>query len=152
MFSAVKLTLILPQRLYFWIGFQLNQRAPHHFQQSFRAHPILARRIEHVLQTMPEEYRKDLLSDPSFLISLDDFTPGKGRTVMLAHPSTSGSSRCVVLKPRLEICSETFCCYIIAHELAHAWLNNGGWGTITDREEAADALAASWGFDKVPYE
>jgi len=71
---------------------------------------------------------------------------------MLAQPGTSGSSRCVVLKPRLEKCSEKFCCYIIAHELAHAYLNNGGWGEITDREEAADALAASWGFEKAPYE
>ena len=134
------------------IGFQLNQRAIDNLQHAFRDHPTLGLRIKSVLETIPADYRNDLLSDPSFLISLDDYTPGKGRTVMLAHPSTSGSSRCVVLKPRLESCSETFCCYIIAHELAHAWLNNGGWGEITDREEAADALAASWGFAKVPYE
>ena len=38
--------------------------------------------------------------------------------------------------------------YIIAHEFAHAFLRNGGWGEITDAEEAADALAASWGFHK----
>ena len=109
-------------------------------------------RIERVLNAIPASYRDELLSDSGFRISLDDYTPGKGRTVMLAQPGISGSSRCVVLKPRLEKCSEQFCSYIIAHELAHAWLNNGGWGEITDREEAADALAASWGFDKVPYE
>jgi hypothetical protein len=37
---------------------------------------------------------------------------------------------------------------VIAHELAHAYLRNGGWGEISDRELAADALAESWGFPK----
>jgi len=63
-----------------------------------------------------------------------------------------GTSRCVVLKPRLERCSEAFACYIIAHEFAHAHLHNGGWGEITDVELAADALAASWGWPKQPFE
>jgi len=35
---------------------------------------------------------------------------------------------------------------VIAHEFAHAFLRNGPWGEITDVEEAADALAATWGF------
>ena len=122
------------------------------FLSDFQKHPVLLKRIALVLAEIPEQYRHDLLSDDGFRISLDDFTPGKGRTVRMASPGTSGSSRCVVLKPRLEKCSHTFCCYIIAHEIAHAWLNNGGWGEITDREDAADALAASWGFEKVPYE
>ena len=52
----------------------------------------------------------------------------------------------------LENCSAAFVRYIVAHELAHAWLHNGGWGEITDREEAADAVAAAWGYEKVPYE
>ena len=85
-------------------------------------------------------------------IALDDCEQGVGRTVRLAAPGPSGTSRCVVLKPRLENCSQEFVCYIVAHEMAHAKLNNGGWGEITDREEAADALAASWGFNKLPYE
>ena len=39
--------------------------------------------------------------------------------------------------------------YVIAHELAHAVLRNGGrWGS-DDPEEAADALAAQWGFAKL---
>ena len=38
---------------------------------------------------------------------------------------------------------------LIAHELAHAHLRNGGYGAITDPEHAADALAAEWGFGKV---
>ncbi len=64
----------------------------------------------------------------------------------------SGTSRCIVLKPRLEQCSIKFSRYIIAHEFAHAYLHNGGWGEITDREEAADALAQHWGFPKHPFE
>lgn len=64
----------------------------------------------------------------------------------------SGTSRCIVLKPRLEHCSHEFSRYIIAHEFAHAYLYNGGWGEITDREDAADALANHWGFPKQPFE
>ncbi len=70
----------------------------------------------------------------------------------MAQLGPNGTSRCVVLKPRLEHCSSAFARYIIAHELAHAHLHNGGWGEITDREEAADALAACWGFPKIPFE
>ena len=56
-------------------------------------------------------------------------------------PSADGqASRCVVLKPKLATCSEAFAWYVIAHEFAHAFLRNGGWGEIKDREEAADAV------------
>jgi hypothetical protein len=55
-------------------------------------------------------------------------------------------SRSVVLRRRLAECAEDFAHYVIAHELAHAHLWNGGWGEISDPEDAADALAASWGF------
>ena len=62
-------------------------------------------------------------------------------------PGPGGNgSRCVVLKRRLANCLEAFAYYVIAHELAHAYLRNGGWGEIEDAEAAADALAASWGF------
>ena len=65
----------------------------------------------------------------------------------MATPGPVGSSsRCVVLRPRLADCPEAFAYYVIAHEFAHAYLRNGGWGEITDIEEAADALAESWGF------
>jgi signal-transduction protein with cAMP-binding, CBS, and nucleotidyltransferase domain len=42
--------------------------------------------------------------------------------------------------------------YIIAHELAHAYLRNGGWGDLADPEASADALAASWGFIRPPVD
>jgi len=54
----------------------------------------------------------------------------------------------VVLKPRLSMCEEAFAHYVIAHEFAHAYLRNGPWGNIFDPEDAADALAASWGFPR----
>lgn len=108
--------------------------------------------IDCVLSSLPAEIQADLFDDPTFRIMLDDCEPGKGRTVVMAQLGPSGASRCVVLKPRLESRSAEFTRYIIAHELAHAYLHNGGWGEITDREDAADALAASWGFPKVAYE
>ena len=106
-------------------------------------------RVLVVLTALPREVRRDFLEDPRFRMTLDDFVPGQGRTVWLACPGPGGNgSRCVVLKPRLADCRETFAHYVIAHELAHAYLHNGGWGEITDPEAAADALAASWGFAK----
>ena len=106
-------------------------------------------RVLVVLSALPREVRRDLLQDPRFRLALDDFVPGEGRTVWLACPGPSGDgSRCVVLKPRLADCPEAFAHYVIAHELAHAYLHNGGWGEIDDPEDAADAVAVSWGFPR----
>lgn len=109
--------------------------------------PLLSR-VGYVFTKLPVEIRDDLLSDTNFRISIDNCEPGKGRTVLMPELNSAGSSRCVVLKPRLASCNVLFAFYIIAHELAHAYLRNGGWGEITDREKAADALAASWGFTR----
>ncbi len=109
----------------------------------------LRHRVLVVLSALPRKVRRDLLEDPRFRMTLDDFVPGEGRTVWLACPGPGGNgSRCVVLKPRLADCSEAFAHYVIAHELAHAYLHNGAWGEFGDPEVAADALAASWGFLK----
>lgn len=109
----------------------------------------LRKRIVAVLTTLPDKVQHDLLEDPRFQITLDDFVPGKGRTVWLASPGLGrNGSRCVVLKPRLADCPKALAHYVIAHELAHAYLHNGGWGEIHDPEAAADELAASWGFHK----
>ena len=106
-------------------------------------------RVLAVLASLPREVRRDLIQDPRFRMTLDDFVPGEGRTVWLACPGPGGNgSRCVVLKPQLADCREAFAHYVIAHELAHAYLHNGGWGGIDDPEAAADAVAASWGFQK----
>lgn len=109
----------------------------------------LSERLLVVLTRLPDEVRADLFDDARFRITLDDFVPGQGRTVWLASPAPGGKgSRCVVLKPRLADCPEAFAHYVIAHELAHAYLRHGGWGGVTDPEAAADALAAEWGFPK----
>ena len=109
----------------------------------------LADRVWHVLSALPREVVADFLADPQFRIAVDDYEPGKGRTVWLACPTIGNGSRSVILKPRLAECDAAFAYYIIAHELAHAHLRNGGYGAITDPEHAADALAAEWGFGKV---
>ncbi len=107
----------------------------------------LATRVQHVLSTLPAAVLHDLIDDPAFRLALDQIVPGRGRTVLLSCPQPNGNgSRCVVLKRRLADCEEDFAHYVIAHELAHAHLRNGGWGDIADPEEAADALAATWGF------
>ena len=109
----------------------------------------LHQRLLVVLRALPQPVQMDLLDDPNFRIALDDFVPGKGRTVWLACPTSSGNgSRSVVLKPKLADCAEGFAHYVIAHELAHAFLRNGGWNDILDPEAAADMLASSWGFPK----
>lgn len=100
--------------------------------------------MEHVLLDLPNEVCEDFLNDEFFEVALDDYVPGRGRVVWMAGPS----SRSVVLKPTLNDCSEEFALYIIAHEFAHAYLRNGGWGEIADPEDAADALAAKWGFHR----
>lgn len=107
----------------------------------------LTQRVLSVLKNLPDEVTADFLNDPSFRIALDDFVPGRGRKVWMASPDQN-RSRCVVLKQRLAHCSHEFASYIIAHELAHAFLDNGGWNEITDPERAADALAEHWGFPR----
>jgi hypothetical protein len=117
----------------------------------FAPYPNLLACIEHVIDSLPHE-AEEVFNQSRLRIALDKYEPGNGRTVRVAAPGPEGISQCVVLKPRLNRCSQPFVRYIVAHELAHAMLNNGGWGEIDDREEAADALAASWGFTKQPYE
>lgn len=109
----------------------------------------LQRRVGRVLDALPEHVQRDFLDDPRFRVELENYEPGKGWTLFMPTPGPLGQgSRCVVLRPRLADCSEEFACYVIAHEFAHAFLRNGPWGDITDVEEAADALAASWGFTR----
>ncbi|MEM9411760.1 MAG: hypothetical protein AAGA30_11645 [Planctomycetota bacterium] len=122
------------------------------YTEHFQNYPRLMSCLEYVLGSLPEEIKSELLSDPNFKVALDDYRPGQGRFVLMPNLGPGGGSRCVVLKPRLEKCSDKFSKYIIAHELAHAFLYNRGWKEISDPEEAADALAAHWGYEKVPFE
>ena len=82
-------------------------------------------------------------------MTMESYHPEKGYTLWIAAPDPNGgASRCVVLRAKLATCGEACGLDVSAYELAHAFLRNGGWGEITDREEAADALAESWGFPK----
>lgn len=110
--------------------------------------PAIAERVVHVLLTMPQEVVWGFLNDSCFQIAIDNHVPGRGGTVWMSCPGNIPwkGSRSVVLRRRLADSVEAFAHYVIAHELAHAHLWNGAWGKITDPEEAADALAASWGF------
>ena len=118
----------------------------------FHGLPELQRRITEVLQTLPNDVQQDFFDDPRFGMDIDNYEPGEGWSFFMPTPGPPGQgSRRVVLRPKLEKSSEEFAKYIIAHEFAHAFLRNGGWGEITDIEEAADALAASWGFHKVSW-
>ena len=119
------------------------------YLEPFRDHQPLDQRILHVLNALPEDIQQDFLCDDRFQVVLDNYQRGKGWSLIMDLPSADGqASRCVVLKPKLATCSEAFAWYVIAHEFAHAFLRNGGWGEIKDREEAADALAAHWGFSR----
>jgi len=107
----------------------------------------LRERVQAVLHQLPHNVQRDFLDDARFRMTLESYVPGEGWSHWMAVPGPIGfESRCVVLRRRLATCSPAFAYYVIAHELAHAFLRNGGWGEITDIEEAADALAASWGF------
>ena len=110
-------------------------------------YPALHARTIQVLTLIPGEVLQDFLGDPRFQVTIDNYQPGQGWTLWMPTPGPPGQgSRCVVLRPKLNLCSEAFAFYVIAHEFAHAFLRNGPWGEILDVEEAADALAATWGF------
>ena len=116
--------------------------------EAFAETDPLRGRLITVLRALPSDVRGGFLEDPRFRITKLSQT-GPADATLLALPAAGGrGSRCVVLKHRLGQCSESFGLYVIAHELAHAHLFNGPWGEISDREEAADALAASWGFSR----
>ena len=105
--------------------------------------------MHHVLVALPVEVQRDFLDDPKFRIAKETYVVGQGWTFWMESPGTAGDmSRCVLLRAKLGTCSTAFAHYVIAHEFAHAFLRNGGWGEIVHREEAADALAASWGFSR----
>lgn len=109
--------------------------------------PELRERVLAVLHAIPTHVQQDFLEDPRFRVTIDNFVPGQGWTLWMPTPGPIGSgTRCVVLRPKLSHCAEAFAHYVIAHEFAHAFLRNGPWGEILDVEEAADALAATWGF------
>ena len=100
-----------------------------------------------VMASLPAEVRRDLMDDPAF--TMCDYEPGPGRTFHVPmRLSQRAPGRAVVLKRTLRKRPIEFVQWVIAHELAHAHLRNGGRWEGDDPEHAADALAARWGFPK----
>lgn len=111
--------------------------------------PQLRRRVLLVLDSLPHDVQQDFLDDSRFHVTLENHVPGEGWSFFMASPGGIGkASRCVVLRPRLNKSSESFACYVIAHEFAHAFLRHGGRGDIQIAESDADRLAAEWGFPR----
>ncbi|QDV21885.1 hypothetical protein [Aureliella helgolandensis] len=119
------------------------------YVEPFRGCSPLDVRVMDVLQALPQNVQIDFTADDTFRVTLEDFVPGRGWRMFMNLPEHgSAVSRCVVLRSKLADAPEAFSLYIIAHEFAHAYLRNGGWDAISDPEDAADALAASWGFPR----
>lgn len=115
----------------------------------FEGLPTLRQRVSNVLLSLPPDIQQDFYSDYTFEITLEKYQPGEGSQLFIRLPASGNHvSRCVVLRGKLEHAPQDFAEYVIAHELAHAYLRNGGWGEIEDPEHAADALCASWGYPK----
>jgi len=114
----------------------------------FRLDEFLHAHVAGVLGELPVRVRDDLVCDEAFRIC--DYEPGPGVVahVPVGMPAPRRASRSVVLKRTLRRRPEKFVRYVIAHELAHAHLRNRGRWPGDDPEQAADALAAEWGFPR----
>ena len=117
----------------------------------FRLVPPLHAHAAHVLAALPEPVRHDLSSDPPVTFCDYDPTPGVMLQVSIGPLRSGRSSRSVVLKRTLRDRPTAFVRWLIAHELAHAYLRNGGRWPGDDPEAAADALAGEWGFPRPPW-
>jgi hypothetical protein len=110
--------------------------------------PPLRQHVAQVVAALPSEIRENLVGDPAFRFS--DYEPGTNVVALIpvGAPRYRRPGRSVVLKRTLRHRPPAFIQYVIAHELAHAHLHNGGRWAGDDPEHAADALAAEWGFGR----
>jgi hypothetical protein len=115
---------------------------------NFHLHELLHKEAAHVLNRLPVAVLEDVMGEGG--IVLYDYDPGPGVVmhVPVNAPTRLGGARSVVLKRTLCRRSPGFVRWLIAHELAHAHLRNGGRWPGDDPEQAADALAAAWGFSR----
>jgi len=102
----------------------------------------------HVLGQLPDEVLSDIMGEPGVVFY--DYDPGPGviMQVPVKIPGPAGASRSIVLKRTLCNRHPSFVHWLIAHELAHAHLRNGGRWPGDDPEVAADSLAGEWGFPR----
>jgi len=99
-----------------------------------------------VFQNLPDEVRADLMDDPEFVVC--DFDPGPNAVLEVPVRFSGGGNpgRSIVLKRTIKLRPIPFARWVIAHELAHAYLRHEGRSPHEDPEQAADSLAAAWGF------
>jgi hypothetical protein len=116
----------------------------HDWLEGFNLDPGVHEHARHVLAALPPAVCIDLIEDPGFILC----HPQPGAGVVMRAPTTGRSSRSVVLKRHLSGRPEPFVRWVIAHELAHAYLRNAGRWPGDDPEHATDALAAEWGFPR----
>ena len=110
----------------------------------FELEPFLHEHAREVIAALPSEVREDLMEDPGF--AMCDYEPGPGAVMRV--PMAMPRGRSVVLKRTLRRRPTDFVRWLIAHELAHAFLRNDGRWPGEDPEAAADALAQDWGFPR----
>lgn len=110
--------------------------------------PALRDALVEVAAALPAAVRADLSGDDGFLVCDVEAHPGRPMTVPVAGPGIGRPGRSVVLKRSLAARPADFIRWVIAHELAHAYLRNEGRTPHEDPEAAADGLAAAWGFPR----
>jgi hypothetical protein len=119
-----------------------------HWLGGFALDAFVHEHVAAVMIRLPEEVRADLMNDPQFAVC--DFEPGPSRVfhVPMRFSSNGKAGRSIVLKRTIKRRPVSFARWVIAHELAHAYLRHGGRWPEEDPEQAADALAAAWGFPR----
>jgi hypothetical protein len=115
---------------------------------AFPLHAELRGHVEAVMVELPATVLLDLLEDLAFTLSDYDPTASRVFHVPVGLPARGRPGRSVVLKQTVLRRPQAFVRWVIAHELAHAHLHNGGRFPGEDPEHAADALANEWGFPK----
>jgi hypothetical protein len=119
------------------------------FVERYIKHPALCQRIIAVLETLPPEVVHDFLNDVRFTMVVYDPNDGAQIKFYIPIPGAGNEgSRMIAWKASLNEAPLDFANYVIAHEFAHAYLRNRGRTHDEDPEDAADALAAQWGYDK----
>ncbi len=114
----------------------------------FRLVGPLHAQAAHVLSALPDPVRAELSADPPVTFCDYDPTPGQMLLVPIGQLGGRRPARSVVLKRTLATRPPAFVRWLIAHELAHAYLHNRGRWPGDDPEVAADALAGEWGFPR----
>ncbi len=119
-----------------------------HWLSTFGLDGSIRDHVAVVFTNLPHDVRVDLMDDPGFVLWDYDPAPQSIMKVPVRFSAPGKPGRSVVLKRTINRRPVPFARWVIAHELAHAYLRHGGRFPNEDPENAADSLAASWGFPK----